>query len=168
MNVVHADSTSSATNTEQSQTQNNDPQNVSISGQEFLDNLKQSNPEAYSKLSQEDISSIASQGNVLSVNTDTDKTYGNIFAGGTYVKNHKKSLTIFINSALVKVAKLVGATAIAGTVASIVASYGLSAGPATAITTAIGGTIALLPTNKGAWFKISKNTWGLISYGTQK
>jgi hypothetical protein len=123
-----------------------------FTNESILNALKQNNPEAYAKL----------PANVIQESLQQDL----LRQGGTYVKGTKNGFTLYINSALVKIAKIVGGAAIAGAVASTVASLGLSAGPAAVISTGIAGVIALIPSDRGAWFKFNSRGQ-ILSFGKQ-
>lgn len=124
---------------------------LSISNSEVLKVLKESNPEAYAKIPEAERSAMLRQDLLRQ--------------GGTYIKTNKNGFTVYFNSAIVKTAKIAGASAVAWAIASVAASGGLTAGPAAAISTALGGVIGSIPDGRGVWMKFSKKgslvTWGL-------
>ncbi|KAB1969902.1 hypothetical protein [Lacticaseibacillus casei] len=133
---------------------------VYIDNDQFLQALKKTNPAAYNKLPQSTIQSMQ--------NDDL------LRQGGTYAKTTSDGITIYLNSAIVKAAKILGTAAIAGAAASALATAGLSAGPAATISTAILGIVALLPNDHGVWFHFTNYDSGsgagnllLSSWGQQ-
>jgi len=122
---------------------------VNMSNARMLARFKLIDPVDYAKISQDDINTL--------LNEDRMRQGTSKF---TRLKNgHYR---IYINSAIVKVAK-VGGQALA---AYLIASSPLSAGASAAAGVAIGAVISAIPSSRGAWFEFSSKGV-LLKYGKQ-
>lgn len=124
---------------------------ISISNGQILNALKENSPEAYAKISVSERTALLRQDMLRQ--------------GGTYIKTNSTGFTVYLNSAIVKTAKIAGMSAVAWGIASVAATAGLTAGPTAAISAAVGGIIGQVPDGRGVWVKLSNKgsfvTWGL-------
>lgn len=125
---------------------------ISISNSQILNALKENNPEAYAKIPVSERTALLRQDMLRQ--------------GGTYIKTNSTGFTVYLNSAIVKTAKLAGMGAVAWAIASVAATAGLTAGPTAAISTVVGGLIGQVPDGRGVWAKLS-NEGSLVTWGLQ-
>ena len=125
---------------------------ISISNGQILNALKENNPEAYAKIPESERITLLRQDMLRQ--------------GGTYIKTNSTGFTVYLNSAIVKIAKAVGVGAVAASIASVAATAGLSTGTATFISSALSTLIGEIPSNRGVWIKLS-NKGSLVKWGLQ-
>ncbi|KRM69010.1 hypothetical protein FD06_GL000815 [Apilactobacillus ozensis DSM 23829 = JCM 17196] len=150
---------------------NNVSEEQIVSGNQFLNNLKSNNPSIYAKMDQNTINEIKNISNVASVSVQNPNPIESSLQGGTYVKVHKSTYTIYINSAIIKVAKWAGAGAIGAAVGlGVIAALptgGASTVAAEAISSVIVGAIGTINSDRGAWFRFKKGTTFMTAFGEQ-
>ncbi|MGL5900316.1 MAG: hypothetical protein ACRCZW_11770 [Lactobacillaceae bacterium] len=146
--VVHADT---ITNVKQS---NNDDQVVSISNREIFDTLEAKGYDVKSILGKEDYQAALMQDMMR--------------RGGTYIKTNKHGFTVYVNSAIVKLAVYGGSAAVATAIGAALTAAGhpYLAGTVAATITSIANSAGSKACDRGIYVRFS-NKGSAISWGYQ-
>ena len=126
--------------------------------------------QSYNVTSEQSTSSIQPVGvNKIVFDADTSSEYastGLSYYDGTYIKNNKNGYTVYLNSAIVRIAAIAGSAAIMGQVGALVEAAGLATSTSTTITSAISGVLAAIPTSRGIWIHFD-NFGNVRGFGQQ-
>lgn len=122
-----------------------------IDDSQVLETLKAKNPTAYNKIPQATIDSIENSGLLRQ--------------GGTYAKVTSDGITIYINSALVTVAKIAGTAAISTALASVLDVEEVGKKSAVFITSSMTGILDQFSAERGIWMHFTNYDPGSTGEG---